>query len=84
VGVPRKGDNVSIYTLPLHFKKVLKGSHGGSVDPDVLIPRLIRLIHAKKMKMEGLFTDRFKLAEINMAIEAMRSGKSARVLIEAF
>ena len=84
VGVPRKGDNVSIYTLPLHFKKVLKGSHGGSVDPDVLIPRLIRLIYAKKMKMEGLFTDRFKLAEINMAIEEMRSGKSARVLIEAF
>src|SRR3989338_4291465 len=33
VGVPRRGDNISIYTLPLHFKKVLKGSHGGSVQP---------------------------------------------------
>ena len=30
VGVPRKGDNVNIYTLPLHFKKIFKGSHGKS------------------------------------------------------
>jgi len=28
VGVPKKGDNVSIYTLPIHFNKVLTGSHG--------------------------------------------------------
>ena len=24
VGVPRKGDNISIYSLPLHFKKDIK------------------------------------------------------------
>ena len=82
VGVPRKGDNVSIYTLPLHFKKILKGSHGGSVDPDVLIPRLIRLVHAKKMKLEGLFTHRFALKDINLALDALRSGEAARVLIQ--
>ena len=35
VGVSRKGDNVNIYTLPLHFKKDLKGSHGESSIPDV-------------------------------------------------
>jgi S-(hydroxymethyl)glutathione dehydrogenase/alcohol dehydrogenase len=82
VGVPRKGDNVSIYTLPLHFKKILKGSHGGSVDPDVLIPRLIRLVHAKKMKLEGLFTHRFALKDINLALDALRSGEAARVLVQ--
>src|SRR5262249_32847437 len=26
VGVPRKGDNISIYSLPLHFNKILRGS----------------------------------------------------------
>jgi S-(hydroxymethyl)glutathione dehydrogenase/alcohol dehydrogenase len=33
VGVPRVGDKASIYTLPLHFNKVLKGSHGGGTVP---------------------------------------------------
>ncbi|HSW70968.1 MAG TPA: zinc-binding dehydrogenase, partial [Gammaproteobacteria bacterium] len=28
VGVPRKGDNINIYSLPLHFGKGLRGSHG--------------------------------------------------------
>ena len=33
VGVPRKGNNISIYSLPLHFGKVLSGSHGGDAIP---------------------------------------------------
>ncbi len=40
VGVPRKGDNVSIYTLPTHFNKILKGSHGLAASP-TLISRVI-------------------------------------------
>lgn len=82
VGVPRKGDNVSIYTLPLHFKKVLKGSHGGSVDPDILIPRLVRLIAAGKMKLAGLFTHSFGLDAVNEAITALRQGTAGRVLLK--
>ena len=81
VGVPRKGDNVNIYTLPLHFKKVLTGSHGGSAVPDLEIPRLIRLVNQGRMKLEGLFTHEFPLAKINDAIFALRSGDSGRVLI---
>lgn len=81
VGVPRKGDNVSIYTLPLHFKKVLKGSHGGSSAPDVEIPRLIRLIRQKKMTLDGLVTHEFPLDRINEALDAFRSGEVGRVLI---
>ncbi len=81
VGVPRKGDNVGIYTLPLHFKKVLKGSHGGSSVPDVEIPRFIRLIKQGKMKLDGLFTHEFALNDINEALRAIRSGEAGRVLI---
>ena len=44
VGVPQKGDNISIYSLPLHFNKVLSGSHGGNAKPNLDIPRYIRLI----------------------------------------
>ena len=81
VGVPTKGDNVSIYTLPLHFKKILKGSHGGSVEPDILIPRMIRLVQAGRMNLTGLFTHTFSLQEINHAIDSIRRSEVGRVLI---
>jgi S-(hydroxymethyl)glutathione dehydrogenase/alcohol dehydrogenase len=76
VGVPRKGDNISIYSLPLHFKKVLTGSHGGSAEPHIDIPRYIRLCKAGKMKLEGLITYEFSLDEINNAIDLLRNGKA--------
>jgi len=82
VGVPRQGDKASLYTLPLHFKKILKGSHGGSAEPHVEIPRLIRLIRNGKMHLDGLVTHTFPLNQINDAIEAMRSGQTARVLVD--
>jgi len=81
VGVPRAGEKVSIYTLPLHFKKVLKGSHGGSVSPDIEIPRLINLIGAGKMTLDGLVTNEFPLSQVNQAIAAHRSGAAARVIL---
>ena len=81
VGVPRKGDHASIYTLPLHFNKVLKGSHGGSAMPHVDIPNYLRLVQAGKMKLEGLITHEFKLDNINEAIALVRSGIAGRVVI---
>ncbi len=82
VGVPRKGDNVSIYTLPLHFKKVLKGSHGGSIQPNLEIPRYIDLMKRGKMTLDGLITDEFSLDQINVALDKIRSGQSGRVVIK--
>jgi len=81
VGVPKKGDNVAIYTLPLHFKKILTGSHGGDAVPDLEIPRYIRLIQADKMTLKGIITHEFGLDEINEAIDLVKSGEAGRVLI---
>jgi S-(hydroxymethyl)glutathione dehydrogenase / alcohol dehydrogenase len=81
VGVPKKGDNVSIYTLPIHFNKILKGSHGGNALPHVDIPRYIRLVEAGKLKLDGLITHEFKLDNVNEAIQMMRSGEAGRVLV---
>lgn len=81
VGVPRKGDNISIYSLPLHFKKVLKGSHGGSVHPDIEIPRYISLMKRGRMTLDGIITHQFKLDDINEAFSAIRRGETGRVLI---
>ena len=81
VGVPRAGEKASIHTLPLHFKKILKGSHGGSVSPDIEIPRLINLITADKMTLDGLVTHTFPLEKVNDAIAMHRSGTAARVML---
>ncbi len=81
VGVPRKGDNINIYSLPLHFKKVLTGSHGGGVDPHIDIPRYIRLVNTGKMKLDGIITHEFSLDDINQALDLVRSGEAGRVLI---
>jgi len=81
VGVPKQGDNVSIYTLPLHFKKVLKGSHGGSTVPHVDIPNYLRLVQAGKLKLEGLITQEFSLDSINEAIQLVKSGEAGRVIL---
>jgi len=82
VGVPRKGDNVSLYTLPLHFKKVLTGSHGGSAEPHVDIPRYVRLMRAGKMTLDGLVTHEFPLDRVNEAIATVRRGEAGRVLLK--
>lgn len=81
VGVPKAGERVSIYTLPLHFKKVLKGSHGGSSHPHIDIPRYVRLVKAGKLRLGGIITHEFSLHDINGAIELMKRGKTGRVLL---
>lgn len=82
VGVPRKGDDISIYSLPLHFNKVLTGSHGGDAKPDLEIPRYIRLIESNKMTLSGLITHEFVLEEINDALDLFRIGEAGRIIID--
>jgi S-(hydroxymethyl)glutathione dehydrogenase/alcohol dehydrogenase len=79
VGVP--SEKVTIYTLPIHFNKVLTGSHGGSSVPHVDIPRIIRLVKAGRLSFDGIITDEFALEDINPAFDLVRSGKAGRVLI---
>src|SRR5882672_5639649 len=82
VGVPRKGNDISIHSLPLHFGKVLSGSHGGEAIPDQDIPRYHALFKAGRIKLRELLTDRYGLDQINDAIAGLRSGKvSGRCLI---
>lgn len=80
VGVPRQ--KVEIYTLPLHFDKVLKGSEGGQCQPARDIPRLVRLADAGKLGYDGIITHEFPLERVNDAIDLMRSGASGRILLK--
>lgn len=79
VGVP--SEKVTIYTLPIHFNKVLTGSHGGEAVPHVDIPRIVRLMKAGKLSFDGIVTHEFPLEKINEALDLVRSGTAGRVLL---
>ena len=82
VGVPRQGQNLNVYSLPLHFGKVLSGSQGGECQPDRDIPRYLRLLERGNLKLDRFVSARFPLEEINTAISTMRDGATAgRVML---
>mgnify|MGYP001437764668 FL=1 len=83
VGVPRKGRNVNIFTLPLHFGKQIIGSHGGESNPNSDIPRYSKLFENNLVDFKLLVSKRTSLENINQAINEMREGKtSGRILID--
>ena len=83
VGVPAKGKETHIYTLPLHFGKSIRGSHGGDGNPSEDIPRYMALSNLEILKLSDLITETYSLGEINKAIERMKNGKlSGRCVIE--
>lgn len=82
VGVPKAGDNASIHTLPLHFNKILKGSHGGDAMPHIDIPKYVKLTYAGKLNLATLATHEFALNQVNIAMATMLAGRSARTLLQ--
>ncbi len=74
VGVPPKGNDISFYSLPLHFGKEITGSHGGETEPHLDIPRYHLLFQKGRIKLKEFVTHVFALKEINQAIQSMRDG----------
>lgn len=75
VGVPKAGDNISIYSLPLHLGKTLTGSHGGEANPSVDIPRYAKLASAGILNINALVSERCSLDKLNTSITNMMEGK---------
>jgi S-(hydroxymethyl)glutathione dehydrogenase / alcohol dehydrogenase len=75
VGVPPKGANTTLYTLPLHFGKQLTGSHGGDTVPQRDIPRYLGLARAGRYELAPLVSARFPLSKINEALDQIREGR---------
>ena len=83
VGVPSRGSDISIHSLPLHFGKSLTGSYGGETVPHIDIPRYHALYRKGRLQpLDKLITARFAIESINEAIAAVREGRvSGRCLI---
>lgn len=82
VGVPVAADPASFATLPLHLGKTLVGSHGGSSEPDVDIPRIASLVTSGKLRLDDFPTTHFALSDVNSALDALRSGILGRVILK--
>lgn len=81
VGVPKKGHNINIYSLPLHFDKTIKGSKGGNGDPSKDIPKYLDLLRYKNIDLKKMISHYFSLDDINSAIKTMREGEAIRCMI---
>ena len=85
VGVPSYDKKTSLNTLPIHFGKKIIGSHGGNIIPHYDIPRYLNLETSGKLNLSEIFTETFKLSDINQAITKMENGLlSGRALIKCF
>ena len=83
VGVPKKGANTTLYTLPMHFGKHVCGSHGGDAVPHEDIPRYMSFAASRRINFGDLVTDVAPLSAVNELIARMRDGRSAgRCLID--
>ncbi|WP_320675964.1 zinc-binding dehydrogenase [Prochlorococcus sp. MIT 1300] len=83
VGVPKKGEEINIFSLPLHFGKTIVGSHGGECQPSKDIPQLARLVEKGVLNLDCILGESYTLEDINDAIAKMRDGSIAgRVTIE--
>ena len=82
VGVPKKGEKSSIYTLPLHFGKVFIGSQGGGSNPEEDIPYLLEELESKRLDFSDFPLQKFQLKDINLAISSLRAGLPGRMIIE--
>lgn len=78
---PKNGDKLSLDPYDFICGKQLKGSWGGSSNPDVDVPKLAKLYEEGKLPLEKLLDKRYSLEEINDALDDLENRKVLRPLI---
>lgn len=79
---PRHGEKIRLDPHALISGKQIRGSWGGGSNPDVDIPRLAELYRTGTLPLEKLITRRYKLEEINEALDDLEAGNVGRPIIE--
>ncbi|MCZ2847901.1 NDMA-dependent alcohol dehydrogenase [Modestobacter sp. VKM Ac-2978] len=70
--------NLFEFTL---LQKDLQGAIFGGANPRAEIPALLALYQAGQLKLDGLVTQKYSLAEINQGYQDMRDGKNIRGMV---
>jgi S-(hydroxymethyl)glutathione dehydrogenase/alcohol dehydrogenase len=85
VGQPKPGADLILHGARHLFDgegKTLKATQGGGFVPDRDIPRYVSMWRSRHLKIDGIITHRYPFAQINEAIELVKSGNAGRVLLE--
>lgn len=83
VGQPKPGEDAALIGARHMFDgegKTIKATQGGGFQPHLDIPRYTKL-PANILGIEKIITHRFKLDDINQAIELVRQGCAGRIII---
>ncbi|MFC1864325.1 Zn-dependent alcohol dehydrogenase [Chloroflexota bacterium] len=81
VGLPPRTEAVTLPTvLAWNERKVIHSSMG-STRLSVVVPKLVALYQAGRLKLDELITNRYPLEQINEAIEAVEKGEALRNVI---
>lgn len=79
---PQNGDKISLDPYDLICGKQIKGSWGGSSNPDIDIPKFAELYKKGILPLEKLVEKRYSLENINDALDDLENRKVIRPLIE--
>jgi S-(hydroxymethyl)glutathione dehydrogenase/alcohol dehydrogenase len=79
---PQSGARISIDPYELICGKRIIGSWGGGTDPDRDIPRFAEWYRNGRLPLARLITRRYRLSEINSALDDLEQHRVGRPLIE--
>ena len=79
---PEHNKRISIDPYELICGKQIRGSWGGSSKPDRDIPKFAKLYLQGKLPLEKMITKRYKLENINEALDDLEKHRVGRPLIE--
>lgn len=79
---PRSGARISLDPYELIAGKRIQGSWGGASDPDRDVARLAQLYAQGRLPLERLVSRRYRLDDINLALDDLEAHRVVRPLIE--
>ena len=84
VSQPKENSSLTI-TNPINFFStkglLFKTTQAGGFDPDVDIPKYIKLYLNNIINVDNIITDFYNLDQLNEAIAKLMSGASGRIII---
>ena len=78
---PAYGEKITLDPHEMISGKKIAGSWGGGIKPDEDIPRIYNILLNSNMNIRSLITKKYKLSEINCALDDLKNGNVFRPLI---
>lgn len=85
IGQPKPGAEIILHAARHMFDgegKSIRATQGGQFNPEKHIPRYVAMHKSGHLSIDGIVTHRYKLSQVNEALDAVRSGQAGRALLE--